>query len=61
MPTARRVSAPCYRGEVVAASLLPRIVLAFDRATQALADGIFSDDGGGLAKLSIADLELLLS
>jgi superfamily II DNA or RNA helicase len=52
---------PVFAYRLIAENTVEDKILELQAQKRQLADGIFADDGGGLAKLSIADLELLFS
>ncbi|HEX7839881.1 MAG TPA: DEAD/DEAH box helicase, partial [Kofleriaceae bacterium] len=52
---------PVLAYRLIAEDTVEDKILELQARKRQLADGIFADDGGGLAKLSIADLELLFS
>jgi superfamily II DNA or RNA helicase len=52
---------PVFAYRLIAENTVEDKILELQARKRQLADGIFADDGGGLAKLSIADLELLFS
>ncbi|HEX3474642.1 MAG TPA: DEAD/DEAH box helicase, partial [Kofleriaceae bacterium] len=54
-------SRPVFAYRLIAENTVEDKILELQARKRQLADGIFADDGGGLAKLSIADLELLFS
>jgi SNF2 family DNA or RNA helicase len=52
---------PVFAYRLIAENTVEDKILELQARKRQLADGIFADGGGGLAKLSIADLELLFS
>jgi superfamily II DNA or RNA helicase len=52
---------PVFAYRLIAENTVEDKILELQAQKRQLAEGIFADDGGGLAKLSIADLDLLFS
>ncbi|HWO22354.1 MAG TPA: C-terminal helicase domain-containing protein, partial [Kofleriaceae bacterium] len=52
---------PVLAYRLIAEDTIEDKILELQARKRQLADGIFADDGGGLAKLSLTDLELLFS
>jgi SNF2 family DNA or RNA helicase len=52
---------PVCAYRLIAENTVEDKILELQARKRQLADGIFADDGGGMAKLSLADLELLFS